>query len=781
MKAQTVENRSLKKSSKTVKIGRIKKPFKSKTISPINNSAPSVLMITTFPPRECGIATYSQDLIDSLSRVFGDSISLKTCILFDNKNPLPSSIKFPYSLNPDLSSSYFDLASKINADTSIELIMIQHEFGLFNGCSDKFMIFLKNLKKPVIIGFHTIIPNPDQSFLLHVKNIADLVSSIVVMTESARALLTEDYGIKTTKISIINHGTHLVKHGNRAQLKSKFNLGGKTVLSTFGLLGPGKSIETTLEALPQITARFPEVLFLVLGKTHPSLVKSEGETYRNFLLRKVKELNLESHVTFVNEFLPLEKLLEYLQLTDIYLFTSKDPNQAVSGTFSYAMSCGCPIISTPIPHAKEFLSYNNGLLFDFGNSEMLSQQLKILLRDKRYRNNLGLNGLRASYATSWENSALSHGQLFKKLSTNFVLNYVKPEIKLDHLYKMTTGIGLIQFSKLNQPDIKSGYTLDDNARALIVICETYKLRRDSELLNSIKIYFNFILSCQRDLGTFLNYVDKNEHFTNQNDQVNLEDSNGRAIWAIGHMIAIQDLVPTNYEYFFERARESFHEFLPNIPTFHSPRALGFIIKGMKISGLVKPETLYYSIFLQIGSKLAKMYEHESCSNWKWFEPYLTYGNSVLPEAMLEIYKLTKLVKYKVIAFTSFNFLLQHFFVDKKFTVISNQRWFLKGDSTNDCSLGGQQPIDVAYTILALKNFDQTFPHEGYKEKMELAFSWFMGNNHLKQIIYNPCTTGCCDGLELKNVNLNQGAESTVSYLMARLSFEEFLESKTDIL
>lgn len=732
----------------------------------------SVLMLTTFPPRECGIATYSKDLMESVNKLFGNSCAIQIGPLYDDKHPLDQTAGFDYSLDTNSTQSYNELSSKINLDEDIKLVMIQHEFGLYNGYSEHFIDFLKALEKPTVVAFHTVLPNPDPQLKQHVKDISAFVKTVTVMTNTSQSILTDDYGITPSKIKVIPHGTHLIKHKDKKKLKTKYNLDQRTVLSTFGLLGPGKSIETTLETLPELVKEFPKIMFLVLGKTHPTLAKNQGEIYREFLIQKTKELKIESHVKFINEFLPLDTLLEYLQLTDIYLFTSKDPNQAVSGTFAYAMSCGCPIISTPIPHAKEFLSENKGLLFDFGDSQKLTKQLRTLLNDKNYRKNLGLNGLHASSATSWENSALAHGHLFQKLALSTELVYQKPELKLDHLHRMTTEVGMIQFAKLNQPDITSGYTLDDNARALIVICKNYTLTSDNGLIPSLKKYLSFILNCQRHDGRFFNYVDESKTFTKQNEKVNLEDSNGRAIWALGHLLEIENLVPAKYAYLFNRARECFEEFIPNAVNYNSPRAMAFMIKGISASGLAQPESVYTFSLRKLGSTLTKMYHSESASHWKWFEPYLTYGNSVLPEAMLEVYKLTKAEEYKVIAFESFNFLLKHLFRNGEFTVISNQTWFLRGDSIRECSLGGQQPIDVAYTILALKNFHEVFCNEGYHEKMERAFSWFLGNNHLQQIIYNPCTAGCFDGLELKNVNLNQGAESTVSYLLARMAFED---------
>lgn len=745
---------------------------KQKSAEKEATEVPKILMLTTYPPRECGIATYSQDLIGSLKKTYGNSFEIEICRLSSTKHPLDASAEETFKLDTDNSESYKALVHQIKEDPLIKMVMIQHEFGLFNGCDSVFTDFLESVEVPVIVGFHTVIPSPNSEFLEHVQCIAKHVSKITVMTKSSKTILVETYGIDPSKIEVITHGTHLVKHVSRSKLKRKYGLEGKTVLSTFGFLGPGKSIETTLDALPGIVKDFPDVKFLVLGKTHPTLIKNEGETYRESLQEKVKTLHLEDNVEFVNEFLPLKNLLEYLQFTDIYIFSSKDPNQAVSGTFSYAMSCGCAIISTPIPHAKEVISENNGLLFDFGDSTMLADQLRVLLKDDDYRKDLGRHALHASSATSWENSALQHGRLFETNASDIQLRYSKPEIKFDHLKNMTTKVGMIQFAKLNKPDISSGYTLDDNARALVVAALYYKYTGEESLLKYMKIYLRFIINCQRFDGTFLNYVNEKEQFTSQNDEVNLQDSNGRAIWALGEFLTLEHQLPSDWSMCMQRAKECVNDFLSTIKDIDSPRSIAFIIKGLQPTENATTNDKYIHAITLLGARLLKMYDHNAEGDWKWPEPYLTYGNSVIPEAFLKCYQLTHKDSYKVAAYDSFNFLLDHLFQDDQINVISNKTWFSKGDDLEHNPISGQQPIDVAYTILALKSFSKVFPNEGYQEKMELAFDWFLGHNYLNQIIYNPCTTGCFDGLEKNNVNLNQGAESTVSYLMARLGFEE---------
>ncbi|MEH6406522.1 MAG: glycosyltransferase, partial [Leeuwenhoekiella sp.] len=293
---------------------------------------PVILFLTSFPPRECGIATYSQDLIRVLEEKFGSSYQFLICPLETNSERNIYDERIKYSLNTEQDASYLKVAKHINANPLIELVFVQHEFGFFHTKEQQFIKFLESIKKPILFTFHTVLPKPSKEMRDNVQKIASIAQKITVMTKNSAKLLKKYYDISNDKLEIIGHGTHLVEYKNRAELKAKFNLTGKKVLSTFGLLGPGKSIETTLDALPAIIERDPEVMFLIIGKTHPSLKIKEGETYREFLQEKINTLGLNNHVRFLNRFMQLDELLEYLQLSDIYLFTSKDPNQAVSGT-----------------------------------------------------------------------------------------------------------------------------------------------------------------------------------------------------------------------------------------------------------------------------------------------------------------------------------------------------------------------------------------------------------------------------------------------------------------
>jgi len=733
-----------------------------------HNEQAEILFITSYPPRVCGIATYSQDLIRALNNKFSNSLSIRVCALEsdDTTYAYPEEVKL--TLKTSVATAYKELALMINSEDRIKTVLIQHEFGFFNQQEQSFLQFLYELSKPIVIVFHTVLPSPDNLLKVKIKNIAAVCEAVVVMTRHSAEILTNDYGLPGEKISLIAHGTHLVSHLSKKFLKEKYGLSDRKVLTTFGLLSAGKSIETTIEALPAIVRQSPDVMFLVIGKTHPEVVRTEGERYRYMLEQKVRQCHLQRHVMFINEYLDLPELLEYLQLTDIYLFTTNDPYQAVSGTFVYAMSCACPIIATPIPHAKELINGDTGIIVDFRNPQQLADAVIKLLGNETLRRDISIKTLEKIVPTAWENSAVAHALLFEKISGEQVtVSYNYPPVKLDHLRQMTTKTGIIQFSRVNQPDISTGYTLDDNARALVAACMNFKLTGDETCLHDILKYLGFIRHCIQPGGNFLNYTDKDNRFTNQNLDTNLDDSNGMAIWALGYVVSLIDPLPLKI---IAEAETLLLLSLQNITKVHSTRAMAFAIKGLYYyQGVIKsPRNV--DLVKIFADRLVQMYRHESCKGWEWFEGYLTYANSILPEAVLYAWLVTGDQVYKEIAVTSMNFLLSKTFNGNGIEVISNKKWLLKGETAEPY---GEQPIDVAYTIMTLGTFYDVFMFDEYRSKMDEAFNWFLGQNRLHQIIYNPCTGGCYDGLEEFHVNLNQGAESTVSYLMARLTMEKY--------
>ncbi len=723
-----------------------------------------ILLMSSFPPTECGIATYTTDTINAISKGFSQTF---TCIQCDLNRGNPAGSASEYILNPDVREDYTKIAREINLDSTIKLVHIQHEFGLFGGSYGNYLFdFLKEINIPVVFTFHTVLSIPDEELRTTVKELAFYAASIIVMTRSSIRILEEEYQIDSQKIKCIPHGTHRVRWAEAEKLKKKNGFRGRLILSTFGLLGPGKSIETALKALPEIIRHRPEVVYLVIGKTHPNNIKNNVDEYRNYLLGLVEELKISRHVIFINRYVKLSELLELLGATDIYLFTSKDPNQAVSGTFSYAMSCACPIIATSIPHTREILTRDAGSIIDIGDSEKLAKICIELLSNQKLRKFMSFNAFQKANAYSWENIAVKHSLLYHKiLKSSLPIKFDYPEIKLDHFKTLTTNRGMIQFSKIDIPDLKSGYTLDDNARALIAICMHYQLFKSDEDLKFIGIYLDFIERCQMPQGTFVNYIDENDKVHIKNDYVNLEDSNSRAVWALGTLISMKDILPARIG---KKAITCFLKCSTWTKGVLSPRSIGYTIKGLYKYQINNPEN-HISINIEnLAKNLITRYDINREKNWEWFEEYMTYANSILPEAMLYAYLSTGKEPYKRAALQTFDFLLSKMFVDGELRVISNRGWYQKGSEPNRY---GEQPIDVFCLIQTLDIFYKIFNIPHYNDMMKKAFGWFLGDNHLSQIVYNPLTGGCGDGLEKENVNLNQGAESTVVYLMARLIIE----------
>lgn len=380
------------------------------------NSTPNkILILTSYPSRECGIATYSKDLTNALSQSVEDPFSVSICALESGKDKRDYPAEVKYVLDTTQYNEYILLAEKINEDKNIRAVFIQHEFGLYGGTYGEMLLyFLHSLDKHVLVTFHTVLPNPDEKLKSVVENIVETVDAVMVMTNNSANILVKEYNVPEFKVNVIPHGTHPVQRQYRIKLKEKYSCTGRITLSTFGLISSNKSIETALEALPAVVEQFPNVLYLIIGRTHPEVLKQEGETYRQSLKQKISELGLSNNVQFINRYIELPELLELLQMTDVYLFTSKDPNQAVSGTLAYAMSCGCPVVSTAMPHAKEMLSTDTGILVNFNDPQGFSDALLKILDNDVMRSHMSKNAIVNSSISEWPNVAVSHKHMLQK-------------------------------------------------------------------------------------------------------------------------------------------------------------------------------------------------------------------------------------------------------------------------------------------------------------------------------------------------------------------------------
>ena len=372
-----------------------------------------ILFISTFPPRKCGIASFTQDLVNAINREIKDEIYIDICALDKKKNA--KLYEEPVSMVVDSCQldACIETAKKINSDPEIKLICIEHEFGLYGGELGEYLLgFLSLIEKPFVLRFHTVLPAPNTKMLKIVQAIGLLADKVIVMTKNSARLLKEDYAVSADKIIIIPHGTHANSITNAYELKRNYDLANRQVLTTFGLLSPNKGVEKGILAMKQISAAFPEAIYLVLGQTHPNLLEQEGEKYRSYLQQLITDNDLEHNVRLVDEYLPTEKLMEYLALTDIYLFTSKDPNQAVSGTFLYAMSAGCPIISNSFVLAKEMLDERTGIILTTNKESELAENAIQILQNPQLQKEMSNNAFLKTRNTTWEKVGQKHAKLF---------------------------------------------------------------------------------------------------------------------------------------------------------------------------------------------------------------------------------------------------------------------------------------------------------------------------------------------------------------------------------
>ncbi len=727
--------------------------------------SPCILYVATFPPRECGIATFTQDLTNAFDKEFNPGVRSKILAINANGTSIynyPGKVMM--QINETDIEDYLNRANEINRSPNIKLVNIQHEYGIFGGDWGNYLLpFLELLKKPVVNTFHTVLPHPKEFVKKITRAICEKSSGVVVMTKSAASLLENSYGVKKSKIFVIPHGVHHIPFPSKSRAKKKLNLSGRIVLSTFGMLNQDKGIEYAIAALPEIVKEFPDVLYLIIGATHPNIVRQEGEVYRNKLKRTIMKNGLKDYVKFYNKYLDLPELIEYLKATDIYISPTLNPKQAVSGTVSYALSCACPIISTANQYARDVINSERGILVRFKNSSDIKKALFELLRDKQARREMKKNTYFYSRHMTWQNVALSYFKTFNNFAKIVPREKDKlPIINLDHIKTLTNKFGMIQFAAHTSPDPHSGYCLDDNARAMLACAIYYKDKPLKSILDLINKYLKFVKHAQKTSGKFINFINYNRKFTEGES----EDSFGRAIWSLGCVIS-SDYLPENIK---KKAGIIFNKAIKSAGDLKSPRAIAFTILGL--SYVAEDSSDKTALIKRLADKLIRRYRTtvKKDDKWQWFEEYLTYSNYKLPEALMRAYQITKNREYLQIAETTLKFIISITFEKKDyFSPIGQDGWYFRDGKR---AYFDQQPEDTASAVECLVTACQIIKKKFYLNKAKLAFEWFLGKNHLNQMIYDEATGGCYDGLGKYSINFNQGAESTISYLLARLAMEK---------
>lgn len=727
----------------------------------------NILYLSSYPPRECGIATFTQDLTTEMDKKFNPR--LKSAVLAINDN---GSNIYNYDKNVKLQldeediEQYIEVAEKINQDENIKLVSIQHEFGIFGGEYGEFLIpFLEKIEKPVAITFHSVLPDPDEKRLKIVRAIAKRSQAIIVMSKSAVSLLTNVYGVDQNKIHLIHHGVPFVEFlSDNSKLKESLNLSGKIILSTFGLINRGKGIEYVIKSLPSLVQKYPNLLYLIIGETHPKVRKEEGERYRTKLTKLIEKLDLKDHVKFYNKYLTLDEIIKYLQATDIYIYPALDENQIVSGTLAYALGAGKSIIATPSIYAKDMLEHQRGIIVKMKDSESIKESIDNILSNPELKNNLENNAYKFSRKMLWPNVAANHLKVFKKIINieDDIGMHKFPKINLKHLQTLTDDTGIIQHAKHSLPNRFSGYCIDDNSRALVVATEYYNKFKDPESLKLINIYLSFLYHSQREDGFFQDFMSYTKVFLNKKSS---EDSYGRVLWTCGFLLnsSIPDNLKMTAKFIFDNAFKHVNE-------LGSIRSMAFSLIGMYHYYRAYPndENMYQKI-IQVSDNLLKSYRGCSNRNWKWFEDSLTYSNGKIPEALFLAYDVTKKQDYLDVAEESLNFLSSLVILNNKLVLIGHNGWYKRNGKR---AFYDQQPIDASSMVQVYMVAYNITRKKEYYDKAILSFNWFLGRNSLNQIIYDENTGGCYDGLLPKCVNLNQGSESTICYLLARLKVQD---------
>lgn len=724
-----------------------------------------VIFLTTYPPRECGIATFTSDLLKSFDQLFipreeTKVIAMNTDVLQTYNYPPKVILK----ISENQPNDYLIAAQKLNAMPHVKLVSIQHEFGIFGANYGKnILIFLKEIKKPVAVTFHTVLPKPTKELKDIVAGIYENVDRINVMTNNSKEILVKTYGLAEAKIKIIPHGIHALPYTDGKAARALLKLNGKKVLSTFGLLSRGKGIEYAIAALPKILETHPNAIYLVIGSTHPIVLKNSGEEYRNQLIKQAYQLGVQDHVLFYNEYLETDELLKFLQATKIYLSLSQNPDQAVSGTLTYALGAGRPVISTPFAQAKEIITPELGALVKFNDSESIAQAVNTLLNDKERLASMSRAAYFRTRGMTWSNVALSYMREFTELSPELAKKEKNlPAIKLQHLRKLTDDFGIYQFAILDEPDPNWGYTLDDNARALIVVSLYHRIHGGKADEGLAKIYLKFLENAVKSDGGFENYfTNERQPHQERNLNENLEDAEARALWALA--IAATSKLPINLK---KRATTLLHNQYKKFTKVKSPRAVAFHIKALSTwLALGKNETAT-KLINKYANFLLDRFNDNATNDWQWFEQSMTYSNAVLPEALLLAYKVTGNYSYFKVGKAALDFLTKQSFHGEICEPVGQGGWFKKGEKKE---IFDQQPEEVSSLVLALRTMFDLNGDITYQHQMVQVFSWFLGNNLLNQVVYSQMTGGCYDGIGEGEINLNQGAESTISYLLARLA------------
>ncbi len=735
-----------------------------------------IAVVGNYLPRQCGIATFTTDLCDAISTECGSARLFAVPV-----NDVETGYAYPdrvrLAIAQDDLSSYEQAADFLNF-TNFDLVCLQHEYGIFGGpAGSHILTFLRRLKMPVITTLHTVLREPDTDQRRVMEEVASLSDRLIVMSQLSSQFLQEIFKVPGSKIDMVPHGVPDLPFLDPNFYKDHFGVEGKAVLLTFGLLSPNKGIENVIQALPHILSKHKNVVYMVAGATHPHILRREGDHYRERLRKLAKETGVESNVTFLNRFVSPQEMVEFIGAADIYITPYRHEAQVVSGTLAYALGAGKAIISTPYWHAIELLDGQRGALVPFQDPEAIARKTVELLDTPAIRHGMRKRAYLYARNMIWKKVAQGYMTSFRQARSDrmreprvtFIdagfekcLNRL-PALNLDHLYRMTDDTGMLQHSTFAVPNYSEGYTTDDNARALIltVLLEQLGGTEPAETRGLAHRYLAFLgLALNPENGRFRNFL---SYARTWGESQGSEDCHGRALWALGAVLG--------------RSRDQalrgaggrlFEIAISSVAAFTSPRAWAFALLGIhEYLSCFSGDREAQKISAALVDRLIAHYNGNHSPDWCWFEDVLSYSNARLAQAVLVTAHRSSDSRMASVALDALTWLGEEQRSAEKghFVPIGSQGFYRKGGVK---ARFDQQPVEAGGAVSACLEAYRLTGDDRWRQQAWSALNWFLGDNDLQIALYDPSTGGCRDGLHPERVNENQGAESTLAFLMAQV-------------
>jgi glycosyltransferase involved in cell wall biosynthesis len=723
-------------------------------------------------PRKCGIATFTANLLEAVQSAHPHSQCLAVSV-----NDVQGGYEYPdvvrFEIEEQDVSSYLRAADFLNI-SNVDIVCLQHEFGIYGGpAGGHILALLRELRMPIVTTLHTVLRDPSADQRRVMEGLVSLSTRLVVMAERGRQMLQEIYRVPLAKIDLIPHGIPDVGFVDPTYFKDQFGVEGRVVLLTFGLLSPNKGIEHALNALPPILAEFPDVVYIVLGATHPNELREHGEAYRLSLEILAHKNKVDKNVIFYNQFVDLENLKEFIGAADLYITPYLNEAQITSGTLAYTFGAGKAVVSTPYWHAAELLAEDRGVLVPFGDAPAIAREVIGLLRDDVRRHAIRKNAYRIGREMIWSNVAQMYMRSFEcsrlekaALSRKFLAAKTLdrkprelPKMRLSHLSRMTDSTGVFQHAIFSVPNFSAGYCTDDNARAFILAVLLGELGDNPERARTLATTSAAFLQHAFDAKTrrFHNLLGFDRHWL---DEQGSEDCQGRALWALGIGVG-----RSPYRSFQMMAGQLFALALPTLTELTSPRAWAFGLLGIheylrRLSG----DSLVNQTRETLTCRLMELFDASASADWQWFEEELSYDNAKLAHALIVSGQATDRQLVLGRGLKALRWLTELQTSEKgHFRPIGSNGFYRRGGTRASFD---QQPIEAQATVSACLEAYRATSDFWWYEHAQRAFDWFVGWNDLGLEVYSPETGGCRDGLHVDRVNGNQGAESTLAFLLA---------------